>query len=90
MSHDESKTMYLKRILPPDAIAQQEKEWDRKEMTAEERMLEARAMAMEAEAGMVVASQVGQMMQETKKGKEERRAKGTAGIGDRVSGWLGW
>lgn len=90
MSHDQTRDMYLKRILPPEAVAAQEKEWDRKGMSAEEKMLEARAMAMEAEAGLGVADQVGKIMQETKKGKEERRKQGTAGLGDTVSGWLGW
>ncbi|KAL8784723.1 MAG: hypothetical protein Q9213_003820 [Squamulea squamosa] len=90
MSHDESKEMYLKRILPPEARAAQEKEWDRKGLSSEEKMLEARAMAMEAEAGLGVADQVGKIMQETKKGKEERRRQGTAGLGDTISGWLGW
>lgn len=90
MSHDQTRDMYLKRILPPEAVAAQEKEWDRKGLSAEEKMLEARAMAMEAEAGLGVADQVGKIMQETKKGKEERRKQGTAGLGDTVSGWLGW
>ncbi|KAL9634348.1 MAG: hypothetical protein Q9204_003039 [Flavoplaca sp. TL-2023a] len=90
LSHDETKEMYLKRILPPEARAAQEKEWNRKGMSAEEKMLEARAMAMEAEAGLGVADQVGQLMQEKKKGKDERRKQGTAGIGDTISGWLGW
>ncbi|KAL8773227.1 MAG: hypothetical protein Q9209_001904 [Squamulea sp. 1 TL-2023] len=90
MSHNESKEMYLKRILPPEARAAQEKEWDRKGLTPEEKMLEARAMAMVAEAGLGVADRVGKIMQETKKGKEERRKQGTAGLGDTISGWLGW
>ncbi|KAL8857223.1 MAG: hypothetical protein Q9178_006148 [Gyalolechia marmorata] len=90
ISHEESREMYLKRVLPPEARLQQEKEWDRKGLSAEEKMLEARAMAMEAEAGMGVADQVGKIMQESKKGKEERRRQGTAGLGDTISGWLGW
>ncbi|KAL8730006.1 MAG: hypothetical protein Q9166_004329 [cf. Caloplaca sp. 2 TL-2023] len=90
MSHDESKEMYLKRVLPPETRAQYEKEWDRKGMSAEEKMLEARAIAMEAEAGLGVVDQVGKIMQETKKGREERRKKGTADLGDIISGWLGW
>ncbi|KAL8671242.1 MAG: hypothetical protein Q9168_004256 [Polycauliona sp. 1 TL-2023] len=90
MSYEDSRDMYLKRILPPEARAAQEKEWERKGLSAEEKMLEARAMAMEAEAGLGVADQVGKIMQETKKGKEERRRQGTAGLGDTISGWLGW
>lgn len=90
MSFDETRDMYLKRILPPHARAAQEKEWDRKGLSPEEKMLEARAMAMEAEAGLGVANQVGKLMQETQKGREERRKQGTAGLGDTISGWLGW
>ncbi|KAL8997648.1 MAG: hypothetical protein Q9169_003128 [Polycauliona sp. 2 TL-2023] len=90
MSHDQSREMYLKRILPPEGRAAQEKEWERKGLSAEEKMLEAKAMAMEAEAGLGVADQVGKIMLEAKKGKEERRRQGTAGFGDTISGWLGW
>lgn len=52
-------------------------------------MLEAKAHAMEAEAGVGVANQVGQMMQDAQKGREQRRKEGTATLGDLVSGWLG-
>ncbi|KAL8847892.1 MAG: hypothetical protein Q9221_007067 [Calogaya cf. arnoldii] len=90
MSYDESRDMYLKRILPPEAQAKQKKEWDQKGLSAEEKMLAARAMMMEAEAGVGVAEQVSNLLQESKKGKEERRKQGTAGVGDIVSGWLGW
>ncbi|KAL8682661.1 MAG: hypothetical protein Q9186_001348 [Xanthomendoza sp. 1 TL-2023] len=89
MSYEESTEMYLKRILPPEARAQQQKEWEKKGMKAEEKMLEARAMAMEAEAGLGVASEVVQLVQDDLKGRKERRAKGTASLGDIVSGWLG-
>ncbi len=90
MSYDESKDMYLKQLLPSEARVAQEKEWNRKGLSAEEKMLEARAMAMEAEAGLGVANQVGNIMQEAKKRKEERRRQGTAGLGDTISGWFGW
>ncbi|KAL8648467.1 MAG: hypothetical protein Q9226_005981, partial [Calogaya cf. arnoldii] len=90
MGYDESRDMYLKRILPPEAQAKQVKEWDQKGLSAEEKMLAARAMMMEAEAGVGVAEQVSNLLQESKKGKEERRKQGTAGVGDIVSGWLGW
>ncbi|KAL8801329.1 MAG: hypothetical protein Q9182_004535 [Xanthomendoza sp. 2 TL-2023] len=89
MSYEESTEMYLKRVLPADARAQQLKEWEKKGMSAEEKMLHARAMAMEGEAGVGIATQVVEILQETKKGMEERRANGTAGIGDTISGWLG-
>ncbi|KAL8803498.1 MAG: hypothetical protein Q9200_006189 [Gallowayella weberi] len=89
MSYEETTDMYLKRILAPDARAAQYKEWERKGLSAEERLVQAKGMVMEAETGLGIAHQVVEILQETKKGMEERRANGTAGLGDTVSGWLG-
>ncbi|KAI4166819.1 MAG: hypothetical protein LQ343_007720 [Gyalolechia ehrenbergii] len=88
MSYEESKAVYLKRLKPHVRQALEE-QWEKKKLSSEEKMLEARAYAMEAEAGVGVANQVGQMMQDVQKGREQRRKEGTATLGDTVSGWLG-
>ncbi|KAL8871494.1 MAG: hypothetical protein Q9174_002681 [Haloplaca sp. 1 TL-2023] len=69
---------------------QLEKEWDKKGLNDEERMLEARALAMEAEAGIETADVVGGMIQEQRAKRKERREQGQAGLADTVSGWFGW
>ncbi|KAL8714627.1 MAG: hypothetical protein Q9220_001575 [cf. Caloplaca sp. 1 TL-2023] len=89
LSIEESTTEYLKRVQPR-LRDQFRKEWDKRGLSPQERMLEARAVAMEAEAGVGVADQVGQMVQHTQRGREERRAKGDATLGDRISGIFGW
>ncbi|KAL8716497.1 MAG: hypothetical protein Q9225_006175 [Loekoesia sp. 1 TL-2023] len=88
LTYEESKEMYLK-WLKPNVRQGLEQEWEEKKLSPEEKMLAARAYAMEAEAGVGVANQVGQMMQQLQKGREQRRKEGTATLGDTVSGWLG-
>ncbi|KAI4188387.1 MAG: hypothetical protein L6R41_002170 [Letrouitia leprolyta] len=87
-SYEESIDTYLKR-LKPNIRQGLEEEWEKQKLTPEEKVLEAKAHAMEAEAGVGVANQVGQMMQDAQKGREQRRKEGTATLGDLVSGWLG-
>ena len=53
-------------------------------------MLEARALAMEAEAGIETADVVGGMISQQRAKRKERREQGQAGWGDTVSGWFGW
>lgn len=52
-------------------------------------MVEARALAMEAEAGIETADEVGGMIREAREKRRERRRRGEAGWGDWVSGWFG-
>ncbi|KAL8827768.1 MAG: hypothetical protein Q9170_006880 [Blastenia crenularia] len=88
LSYEESKEMYLKRLKP---LVRQglEQRWEKRKLSAEEKMLEARAYAMEAEAGVEVANQVGKMMQEAQRAREQRRKEGSGTVGDTISGWLG-
>ncbi|KAL9602445.1 MAG: hypothetical protein Q9219_001869 [cf. Caloplaca sp. 3 TL-2023] len=88
LTYEESKVYYL-RLLRPHVRDALEEQWAKKKLSAEEKMLEARAFAMEAEAGVGVAQQVGEKMQVLQRGREQRRKEGTAGVGDWVSGWLG-
>lgn len=88
LSYEESKERYLQK-LKPNVREGLEQDWERKGLSGEERMLLARACAMEAEAGIGVANQVGALMQETQRRREERRKEGKGTLGDVVSGWLG-
>ncbi|KAL9018757.1 MAG: hypothetical protein Q9185_003987 [Variospora sp. 1 TL-2023] len=83
-----SKQLYLSKLKPRvrDGL---EAEWAAQKLSEEEKVLAARAYAMEAEAGVGVANQVGEMMQETQRRREERRQEGKGTLGDVVSGWLG-
>ncbi|KAI4160133.1 MAG: hypothetical protein LQ342_005991 [Letrouitia transgressa] len=74
--------------LKPEARKGFEKRW--KDKPVAEQAVEARALAAELKATMGTGKQVQDMMLETKRGREERRAKGTASIGDTISGWFGW
>ncbi|KAL9037841.1 MAG: hypothetical protein Q9214_005521, partial [Letrouitia sp. 1 TL-2023] len=74
--------------LKPDARNAFEKRW--KDKPVGEQAVEARALAAELKATMGTGKQVQDMMLESKRGREERRAKGTASIGDTISGWFGW
>ncbi|KAL8965688.1 MAG: hypothetical protein Q9197_006383, partial [Variospora fuerteventurae] len=87
-SSSASKQLYLSKLKPRvrDGL---EAEWAAQKLSEEEKVLAARAYAMEAEAGIGVANQVGEMMQETQRRREERRQEGKGTLGDVVSGWLG-
>ncbi|KAL9612139.1 MAG: hypothetical protein Q9167_003255 [Letrouitia subvulpina] len=74
--------------LKPDARKAFEKRW--KDKPVGEQAVEARALAAELKATMGTGKQVQDMMLETKRGREERRAQGTASMGDTISGWFGW
>ncbi|KAL8725699.1 MAG: hypothetical protein Q9181_006310 [Wetmoreana brouardii] len=89
LTHVEQKNQFLES-LRPQLRPSLEKEWDKKGLNEEERMLEARALAMEAEAGIETADEVGRMIKEERAKRKERREKGEAGWGDTVSGWFGW
>ena len=56
----------------------------------EERYYEEQAWAAEIRAGRQTAEQFDKATQEVREGKQERRARGDATLGDRISGWLGW
>lgn len=88
LSYEESKDMYLRK-LKPNVREGLEQEWEKNKLSAEERMLAARAYAMEAEAGIGVANQLGELMQETQRKREERRKEGKGTLGDTINGWLG-
>lgn len=88
LSYEESTAQYLQRLKPSVREGLQA-EWEKKKLSKEEKMLAARAYAMEAEAGIGVANQVGKLMEETRQRREERRKEGTATLGDWVSGLLG-
>ncbi|KAL9011722.1 MAG: hypothetical protein Q9173_003452 [Seirophora scorigena] len=88
LSCEESKRLYLQK-LKPHVREGLEKQWTTQQLSEEEKMLAARAYAMEAEAGIGVANQVGGMMQEMQRKREERRKEGKGTLGDIVSGWLG-
>ncbi|KAI4110114.1 MAG: hypothetical protein L6R37_000007 [Teloschistes peruensis] len=88
LSYEQAKTTYLKSLRPEIRPAL-ERDWDRKGLTAEEKMVEARALAMEAEAGIETADEVGGMIREAREKRRERRRRGEAGWGDWVSGWFG-
>ncbi|KAL8934626.1 MAG: hypothetical protein Q9211_005129 [Gyalolechia sp. 1 TL-2023] len=88
MSYEESTEVYLKK-LNPKVRQGLEEGWEKNKPSAEERLLEAKAYAMEAEAGVGVAYRVGYMMLDAQKGREQRRKEGTATMGDTVSGWFG-
>lgn len=88
LSYEQAKTTYLKS-LRPEVRPALERNWDRKGLTAEEKMVEARALAMEAEAGIETADEVGGMIREAREKRRERRRKGEAGWGDVISGWFG-
>ena len=61
-----------------------------KGQSPEERYYEERAYAAEIRAGLQTAEQWDKATQEVKQGKQERRARGDATLGDRISGWFGW
>ncbi|KAI4097514.1 MAG: hypothetical protein LQ344_000247 [Seirophora lacunosa] len=88
LSYEESKRLYLQKLKPHVREAL-EKQWTTQQMSEEQKMLAARACAMEAEAGIGVANQVGGMLQEIQRKREERRSEGKGTLGDIVSGWLG-
>ncbi|KAL8955232.1 MAG: hypothetical protein Q9183_006735 [Haloplaca sp. 2 TL-2023] len=89
ISYSEAKSQFLSS-LRPEIRPKLEKEWDKKGLNDEERMLEARALAMEAEAGIETADVVGGMISAQRAKRKERREQGQAGWGDTVSGWFGW
>ncbi|KAI4178134.1 MAG: hypothetical protein LQ346_007542 [Caloplaca aetnensis] len=88
LSYEESKDMYLRK-LKPEVREVLEQDWEKNKLSPQERMLAARASGMEAEAGIGVANQVGELMQETQRKRDQRRKEGKGTLGDTVSGWLG-
>lgn len=52
-------------------------------------MVEERAVEMEAQGGVDIAREVTRLREEELRGKRERRERGTATVGDTVSGWFG-
>ncbi|KAL8741696.1 MAG: hypothetical protein Q9190_005723, partial [Brigantiaea leucoxantha] len=74
--------------LKPDVRRSLEEKW--RGMDAGEKAIEARAVVMEMDAGVDTARRVEEHMRVSRRGKEERRQRGTASWGDTVSGWFGW
>ncbi|KAL8934256.1 MAG: hypothetical protein Q9216_005998 [Gyalolechia sp. 2 TL-2023] len=84
LSYEESKDAYLKR-LKPEVRQRLEKTWEKRKLTPEEKIIEARAYAMEAEAGIGVANQVGQIFEDMEKAREQRKKEGTSTFGDFIT-----
>ena len=57
---------------------------------AVEKYYEERAFAAEIDAAVQASEQLDKRKEEVRQGKQERRAKGEASLGDKISGWLGW
>lgn len=88
VSYEQGIDAYLRR-LKPEVRQGLHAEWEQKKYSDEEKLLAARAYAMEAEAGVDTANHVAHLMEQVQRGREQRRKDGTASVGDYVSGWLG-